>query len=105
MAAIDVDPALIGTTVDGVPVHHPDRLATVVAEHHVAIGVIATPGPAAQSTADRLVDAGVRSILDFSSTVVAVPDSVEVRAVDLAAELQILGFHLQRDLLPPPPPV
>jgi len=105
VAAIDVDPSLIGTTVDDVPVHAPDRLSDVVATHGVAIGVIATPRAAAQETADRLVAAGVHSILDFSSTVVSVPDDVEVRAVDLSTELQILGFHLQRDLptktLPP----
>jgi redox-sensing transcriptional repressor len=98
IAAIDVNPELIGTTVDGVPVHAPDRLAEVVADHDVAIGVIATPPGAAQETADRLVEAGVRSILDFSSTVLNVPEHVEVRAVDLSTELQILGFHLQRDL-------
>ena len=100
VAAIDVDPELVGSTIDGVVVHSPDRLADVVAEHRVAIGVIATPAVAAQETADRLVAAGVRSILDFSPTVVSVPDDVEVRAVDLSTELQILGFHLQRDLPP-----
>ncbi|GJM38611.1 MAG: redox-sensing transcriptional repressor Rex [Acidimicrobiales bacterium] len=101
VAAVDVDPGLIGSSIDGVPVHSPDRLAEVVADLGIAIGVIATPGGAAQETADRLVAAGIRSILDFSSTVVSVPDDVEVRAVDLSTELQILGFHLQRDLPPP----
>lgn len=104
VAAIEVDPSMVGSTIDGVPVHPPDRLAAVVAEHGVAIGVIATPASAAQETADRLVEAGVRSILDFSPTVVSVPDGVEVRAVDLSTELQILGFHLQRDLPPVEPP-
>ena len=98
VAAIDVDPELVGTTIDGVPVHPPDRLAEVVATHGVAIGVIATPAAAAQETADLLVAAGVRSILDFSPTIVSAPDHVDVRIVDLSTELQILGFHLQRDL-------
>lgn len=100
VAAVDVDPELVGTAIDGVPVHHPDDLAGVVVARRVAIGVIATPAGAAQETADRLVAAGVRSILDFSPTVVNVPGHVEVRTVDLATELQILGFHLQRDLPP-----
>ncbi|MEM7141560.1 MAG: redox-sensing transcriptional repressor Rex [Actinomycetota bacterium] len=100
VAAIDVDPALVGTTIDGVPVHAPDAIERVIAEHDVAIGVITTPASEAQATADRLVAAGVRSILDFTPIVVNVPDDVEVRAVDLSTELQILGFHLQRDLPP-----
>lgn len=100
VAAVDVDPSLVGTTIDGVPVHEPSALPDLVAEHGVAIGVIATPASAAQETADLLVAAGVRSILDFGPTVVAVPEHVEVRMVDLSTELQILGFHLQRDLPP-----
>lgn len=100
VAAIDIDAELVGTTIDGVAVHSPDKLAEVVAAEGVAIGVIATPAAAAQETADLLVAAGICSILDFSPTVVSVPPDVEVRAVDLSTELQILGFHLQRDLPP-----
>lgn len=104
VAAIDVNPELVGRTVDGVPVHPPAALAEIVRTLGIAIGVVATPSAAAQGTADRLVAAGIRSILDFSPAVLSVPHYVEVRAVDLSTELQILGFHLQRDL-PPLPPV
>ena len=53
-------------------------------EHDVAIGVIATPAGAAQDVADRLVAAGIRSILNFAPAVIAVPPGVSVRKVDLA---------------------
>ena len=46
--------------------------------------------------ADRLADAGVRSILNFAPTVVTAPDDVSLRKVDLAIELQILSFYQQR---------
>ena len=62
----------------------------------VAIGIIATPAPAAQEVADRLVEAGVTSILNFAPTVVAAPAGVSLRKVDLAIELQILSFYQQR---------
>ncbi len=62
----------------------------------VAIGIIATPADAAQEVADRLVDAGVMSILNFAPTVVAAPAGVSLRKVDLAIELQILSFYQQR---------
>ncbi len=62
------------------------------------IGVIATPGPAAQDVCDRLVAGGVTSILNFAPTVLQVPDDVVVRRVDLSTELQILAFHEQRRL-------
>lgn len=99
VAAIDTDPEKVGSELDGVPVYAPADLEIVVERHAVAIGVIATPPEAAQGAADRLVAAGVGSIMSFAPTVLAVPDGVEVRAVDLAAELQILGFHLHRTRL------
>ena len=43
--------------------------------------------------ADALVAAGVASILNFAPAVIAVPDGVSVRKVDLATELQILSFY------------
>jgi redox-sensing transcriptional repressor len=46
--------------------------------------------------ADRLVAAGVTSILNFAPTVLTVPDHVDVRKVDLSIELQILAYHEQR---------
>jgi redox-sensing transcriptional repressor len=61
-----------------------------------AIGVIATPAPVAQDVADRLVSAGVTSILNFAPGVLNVPTGVVVRKVDLSIELQILSFHQQR---------
>jgi redox-sensing transcriptional repressor len=62
----------------------------------VSIGVIATPPHAAQDAADRLVRAGVTSILNFAPTVLGVPRGVGVRKVDLAVELQILSYYEQR---------
>lgn len=71
-------------------------LDAVVADGGAQIGVIATPAEAAQDVCDRLVAAGIRSILNFAPVVLAVPADVEVRKVDLAVELQILAFHEQR---------
>jgi redox-sensing transcriptional repressor len=71
-------------------------LETAIAQARPSIAVIAAPAAAAQDICDRLVDADVRSILNFAPTVLVVPPDVEVRKVDLATELQILAFHEQR---------
>jgi redox-sensing transcriptional repressor len=95
-ALIDSDPSRIGELVDSLRVRSLDELEKVVIEENVSIGVIATPAGAAQEVCDRLVGAGVTSILNFAPTVLAVPDGVDVRKVDLSIELQILAFHEQR---------
>ena len=96
VALLDADPALHGRQVAGLAVRPFDDLDTVVADHGVAIGVIATPAIAAQDVADRLVAAGVTSILNFAPSVLTVPEGVDVRKVDLSIELQILAYHEQR---------
>jgi redox-sensing transcriptional repressor len=92
-AMFDADPRKVGQVIHGVEVHHTDDLERLARELAVGIGVIATPAPAAQDVADRLVAAGVRSILNFAPAVISVPDDVSLRKVDLALELQILSFY------------
>ena len=85
-----------GSTVGDLTIEPIDDLADIVAEREIAIGIIATPAPAAQDVADRLVDAGVTSILNFAPAVITVPEGVSLRKVDLAIELQILSFYQHR---------
>ena len=93
---IDADTQRVGERMVGLTVRHFDDLERVVREELVSIGVIATPAGSAQTVADRLVAAGVTSILNFAPTVLTVPDGVDLRKVDLSIELQILAFHEQR---------
>jgi redox-sensing transcriptional repressor len=95
-ALIDTDPAKQGMRIEGLMVRPLEELPALVAEHAIAIGVIATPAAAAQSVAERMVEAGLRSILNFAPAVVSVPEEVTVRKVDLAVELQILAYYEQR---------
>ena len=95
-AILDSDPALVGHQIGAVTVRHVSELESVIASNSVAIGVIATPAVVAQAVCDRLVAAGVTSVLNFAPLVLAVPDGVDVRKVDLSIELQILAFHAQR---------
>jgi len=95
-ALLDCDPAVVGTTIARHTVRSAADIEDVVATHAVSIGVIATPAAAAQDVCDRLLAAGVTSILNFAPVVLNVPSGVDVRKVDLSIELQILAFHAQR---------
>ena len=96
-AVLDVDPAVVGTEVAaGLVVGNAEAIEEVVAQHSVSIGVIAAPANAAQDVCDRLVGAGVTSILSFAPVTLTVPAGVDVRKVELSIELQILAFHAQR---------
>jgi redox-sensing transcriptional repressor len=95
-ALFDVSEDIVGTTVGGLTVRHLDDLKEAAADEGLCIGIIATPPTSAQEVAERLVDAGIRSILNFAPTHVNVPPDVNIRKVDLSIELQILSFYQQR---------
>jgi redox-sensing transcriptional repressor len=95
-ALVDADPGRVGECIGPLTIRHVDELPDIVGGLGVAIGVIATPAHAAQEVVDRLVAAGVRSILNFAPASVSVPETVTLRKVDLAVELQILSFYQQR---------
>jgi redox-sensing transcriptional repressor len=93
---VDVDSRKIGMDIGNVTVRNLAELSSIVRRGQVSIGVIATPPGAAQEAADRLVAAGVTSILNFAPVLLNVPATVSVRKVDLAVELQILSYYEQR---------
>ena len=95
-ALVDSDGAVVGSVIAGHTVRSAADIEDVIDRFDVSIGVIATPASVAQNVAERLVAAGVRSILNFAPVVLNVPSGVEVRKVDLSIELQILAFHAQR---------
>jgi redox-sensing transcriptional repressor len=96
VAVVDVDPAKVGLRLGDVTVRHQDELSELVRRLRIVIGIITTPPGAAQEAADRLIEAGIGSILNFAPTSLDVPDDVLIREVDVAVELQILAFHEER---------
>ena len=95
-ALVDADAEKVGLEVNNVAISPLEDLAGLVKRLNISIGVIATPAPVAQDVADRLVAAGIHSILNFAPTVLSVPAEISVRKVDLAVELQILSFYQER---------
>ena len=93
---VDAAPAGVGRRIAGKVVRSVDDLGTLITETGSTVGIVATPAHAAQEAANRLVAAGIRSILNFAPAVVVVPGQVGLRQVDLATEVQILGYHQHR---------
>ncbi len=99
----DTDAAKAGQVVDGLEIYPPERMAEIIKKSGAELGVIAVPAEAAQAVANALVDAGIKGILNFAPTVLRLPPSVSLVAVDLAMQLEQLAFlvHLDQDKHPP----
>jgi redox-sensing transcriptional repressor len=61
------------------------------------IAILAVPASAAQDVCERLVDAGIRAILNFAPVLLRVPEGVYVRNVSFIQELAVLSYHLSEE--------
>ena len=96
-AAFDVSPALAGPQVAGVPCVVMAELVRCVLEHRPDVAVLTVPHSAAQSTADRLIDLGIRGFWNFTN-VELVSDVKNVRFEDVhfADSLLTLSYRITR---------
>ena len=95
VAMFDVDESLVGRSVGGLSVRHFDQLERTVTDEDVVVGVLAVPAENAQEVADRLVQAGVKIIFNYSEQLLQVPPEVTVHTSSPAVDLlYALYFYL-----------
>lgn len=93
-SVFDVDPAIVGTTINGHVVHPVDELTDRVSADEAEIGMVAVPAEVAQPVADALVDAGVRGLLNFAPVRLRVAPDVAIVSVDLTVSLEQLAYKI-----------
>jgi redox-sensing transcriptional repressor len=96
VAIFDADQMVVGSEVGWLRVSDASDLEPVLQRTGANMVVLALPAAVAQAVCDRVIAAGVRSILSFAPVMLQVPPGVNLRKVDMATELQILAYHAQR---------
>ncbi len=95
VAMFDVDPSVIGRRVGQLTVRDFSELESVVSAEQIVVGVLAVPADSAQDVADRLVEAGVTIIFNYSEQLLQVPPEVTVHTSSPAVDLlYALYFYL-----------
>lgn len=96
LAAFDKAAGAIDESKLSVPVLDDSEMADFITEHQVRMAIVCVPAEFGQGVANTLVAAGVRGILNFSPTILQVPDDVVVTRVDLAMELENLSYFIDQ---------
>ncbi len=96
LAAFDSDREVLKDERLPVPLMHEEQMVDFVKEKGVRMAILCVPAQYGQEVANVLVDAGVQGILNFSPTILQVPDQVVVTRVDLAMELESLSYFIDQ---------
>ncbi len=93
-AVLDADDDKIGFKLGSVVIEPLEVLNQRVKENDIKVGMVTVPSVSAQDVTDKLVEAGVKAILNFSPRVLQVPAGVTLRNVDLSMNLEVLSYNL-----------
>lgn len=95
VSVYDNDSTKIGLLWNGHKVKDVEQLDADLHETPIDIAILTTPARVAQQVANRLVDAGIRAILNFAPIQLNVPDDIAVKNVNMALELEALSYALR----------
>lgn len=93
----DINPQLVGTIHSGIPIYSMDELETQIKEQEIEIVILTVPQEYAENIVSRLVETGIKGILNFTPLRFDVPDHIRVQNVDLTNELQTLIYFINQD--------
>lgn len=97
-AGFDINPDIVGTIQSGVPVYHLDDLEEQIQQQAIEIVILTVPQASANDIVDRLVNSGIKGILNFTPLRYDVPKHVRVQNVDLTNELQTLIYFIDSNM-------
>ena len=95
--AFDINPEITGKITQGVPVYSMDEMKQQIADQQIRIAILTVPQATAQKTADEMIEAGIKGIMNFTPIRLSAPNGVRIQNVDLATELQTLIYFLDSD--------
>lgn len=93
-AGFDIQESLVGTVHQGVPIYHIDEIVEQLELQQIDVAILTVPADIAQEMADKLVEGGVKGIMNFTPIRVTVPEHIRVHNVDLTNELQTLIYFI-----------
>jgi redox-sensing transcriptional repressor len=97
VAAFDVNPALVGTKVNGIPIYHTDRFLDKCNSYHVNIGILTVPIEIAQCITDTMLQGGIKAIWNFTPFRIRVPEDIVVQNTSLYAHLALMFNRLKEN--------
>ena len=94
-AIFDNDPDKIGQEMEGMVIRSLDDLKEVISTQHIRIAILAVPAGAAQEVANKLIEMGIKAILNYAPITLNVPKHIQVQYIDPIMHLQRMAYYLE----------
>ena len=98
VGAFDVNPDLVGTEINGIPIYHTDELQLRMQKDKVTIGVLTVPIAISQQVTDKMVEGGIKAVWNFTPFRIRVPEGIVVQNTSLYAHLAVMFNRLNENM-------
>ena len=98
VGAFDVNPDLVGTEINGIPIYHTDELQLRMQKDKVNIGVLTVPIAISQQVTDKMVEGGIKAVWNFTPFRIRVPEGIVVQNTSLYAHLAVMFNRLNENM-------
>jgi redox-sensing transcriptional repressor len=95
VAGFDSNPDKIDRIYSGVKGYHIDQMGEIIKKENIAIAIITVPAGAAPEIADKLVNAGIKGILNYTPKPVQVPSNIYLEEYDMVTSLEKVAFFVK----------
>lgn len=95
VAGFDTNPDKIGNIMNGVPCYAADRMKEIIEREGIEIGIITVPAQNASQTANELVAAGIKGLLNYTPKPIDVPEYVYLEEYDMITTLEKVAFYVK----------
>ncbi len=99
VGAFDINPHLVGTEINGIPIYHSDEFEERMLADRVNIGVLTVPISIAQEITEKMVAGGIKAVWNFTPFRIRVPESIVVQNTSLYAHLAVMFNRLSENQL------
>lgn len=98
VGAFDINPELVGTEINGIPIYHSDDFEQRMKQDGVNIGVLTVPITIAQEISDKMIAGGIKAIWNFTPFRIRVPENIVVQNTSLYAHLAVMFNRLNETI-------
>ena len=95
VATFDTDPAKIDRVISGVKCYSVKTMKEVIQEKDITIGIITVPPEQAPQVTDNLISAGVKGILNYTSSPLNVPDNIHLEEYDMVTSMEKVAYFVK----------
>ena len=96
-AAFDIDPEKVGKHIDGIPCYHMDNFEEVVEEREISIVIVSSPTKVAPTLVLPIINAGIKGVLNFTSTPLNFPQGIIVENYDITTLLEKVAYFVKEN--------